>query len=644
MSGVYGILCKKEDSDFIKSSLLRVSKWNLAYGEDGNWEETTSYAGFGTCYEHITTSPVNDSPLIFEDKYISVIDAIIYNRSEIIEKYSYSQGISDEYLIFRFVLDHGYDALAEINGDFCGAVLDTDKKEIVLFRDHIGVRPLFYYKHKDFVAFSSDIRGLIALPEVSGAINPDWLYKKIGGFDTSDNVLTEVEGIFEVRPASFLTFSRGTSKLTCSEKVYWKIGSKKIRLESEQAYCDRLKELISDSVKRRIDVFPGKIGAELSGGLDSGVIDILINRFGREGIYYSWSFSPEDLPMVPNDERQVIADICEQENIVCNYGKASYDVGPESNVGISHSKIGLDIDLQKDSSINYAYPLYLNTEIITDTSQFVRSHGGRVVFSGHGGDEGVSHRTNAYEMFYHHEYKEFFKYLWGVSSAYKPRLLKTLKSVYYYLRRGGKNTRTPFNAGDGAPEILKSSFSDVYKNKKQPVLTFNFDTVRYVNSGNTQIRPKVAALLGAYSGARYIFPYLDYRVLDYAVSIPRHLYIKNGQGRYIYRQTFKDIMPKSLLEVDYKNNPSEAQLDEQEEKRDWFGRLKPIKEMLARELDREFWKDYLDFEAIDKWINSEKPSDGEKTHYVNVSRRLWDCYRYQNMVKVIKDWAQKQSI
>lgn len=81
--------------------------------------------------------------------------------------------------------------------------------------------------------------------------------------------------------------------------------------------CNRLRELITDSVKRRLDVFPDIIGAELSGGLDSGVIDILINRLGREAVYYSWSFSPQDLPDVPNDERQVIADICEQENIIC---------------------------------------------------------------------------------------------------------------------------------------------------------------------------------------------------------------------------------------------------------------------------------------------------------------------------------------
>lgn len=643
MSGIYGIFGSGDET--AASSMKYVAGWNLAYGDGNYYEKTFTNAGLGVCPDHITNAPVNRTPVICEDKYAAVIDAVIYNRSDLIEEYKLPSDFADEQLLLRCVLDYGYDVLSEINGDFSGAVLNNETGELVLFRDHIGVRPLFYYKNRDFIAFSTDIRGLIALPEVSGAINPDWLYKEICGFDPVDRVVTEVSDVFEVCPATYMVIKQGAQGLFCTEKEYWTIGTRRIRLRSEKAYCDRLRELITDSVRRRLDVFPDKIGAELSGGLDSGVIDILINRLGREGIYYSWSFSPDDLPLVPDDERQVIADICNQEGMYCYYGNTTMDVGPESNIGRSHSRIGLEVDPRKDSKFNYAFPLYINTEIIAETAQLIKSKGGKVVFSGHGGDEGVSHRMDPYEMYYHHEYLRYFRFLWDNNGNVRNaghRLITTLKQFRYRPKVAAKYARRPFNAGDGAPEILKQSFTDMYDDRLMPVLTFAFDSVRYVNSGNTHIRLLVAALLGAYSGARYVFPYLDYRVIDYAVSIPRYLYLKGEQNRYIFRQTFRDIMPESLYTCTAKDNPSTANMET--DTSDWFEKMKPFKKWISESLDREFWKDYLDFDEIDKWVNSPRPADDEYGHHRNIAKRLRECYQYQNMISVIKDLNRKNSI
>ncbi|MDC7292344.1 asparagine synthase-related protein [Butyrivibrio sp. DSM 10294] len=82
------------------------------------------------------------------------------------------------------------------------------------------------------------------------------------------------------------------------------------------------------------------------------------------------------------------------------------------------------------------------------------------------------------------------------------------------------------------------------------------------------MRTFVTALFGPYSGARYVFPFPDKDVINYAVSIPRHLYINNCQKRYIYRQAFKDIMPTSLYEST--NKAIFFSEGEIKEETDWF--------------------------------------------------------------------------
>lgn len=167
------------------------------------------------------------------------------------------------------------------------------------------------------------------------------------------------------------------------------------------------------------------------------------------------------------------------------------------------------------------------------------------------------------------------------------------------------------------------------------VLTFAYDTITYIYSGNTQVRPAVAGLLGAYSGARYVFPYLDYRVIDYAVSIPRHMYLKNGQKRYIFRQAFKDIMPNSLYSCTAKDNPSTAKINN--ENMDWFEKLTAYREFIFEALDRDYWSRYLDFELLDKWRTSGMPDDDEKQHCISIALKLGECLQFQNMVELVKE-------
>lgn len=637
MSGIYGIL--GNESNAYSYNLSFIEKWNLAYGAESPVTCEDENIALGICFSHITAAPVLKSPIIARGFYNSVIDAIIYNRPELISDYSLSEALSDEEILFELIISQGPDVLSRVNGDFAGAIWNKESKQLTLFRDHMGIRPLFYYKSVDFTCFSSDMRGILAADCVPGDINPEWLYRSFNGYDTMDYCFTEVKDVFQVKPASYIVISTSASGLVYDEHNYWTLGKKKVRLSSKQEYIDKMRELITDSVKIRLDAFPGLIGAELSGGLDSGVIDILISRLGRKGIFYSWSHSPESLPIVPNDERSVIADICAQENIECKYGLDTIDMGPTSNVWKNHVKAGLAPSIDIEPKYNLALPLYLNTFIICETAQLMKENGANVVFSGHGGDEGVSHRCGPFELFYNKEYLYCFKELLFNHRNRKCPPYGALKNMITLARSKKKFTTTPFMDGHFAAQILKQSFIDQFKDKQMPVLTFAFDTVKYVYSGNTHTRPDTAALLGAYSGAQYVSPFLDYRAIDYAVSIPRHLYLCKGQDRHIFRQAFKDMMPKSLYECTAKDNPSEASLynNASASKEDWFTAWEPQKRKLLDSLDWDYWGQYIDLQAVEAWDKLGKPSDEDKQMYMDVARKLRECSRFQNVRTLVKN-------
>lgn len=88
-------------------------------------------------------------------------------------------------------------------------------------------------------------------------------------------------------PGAWTSVVQDANGFTRREHPFWKLRSRKIRLSSPEEYERRLRELVTDAVKWHLDAIPGLIGAELSGGLDSSVIDILINRNGRKAVYYS---------------------------------------------------------------------------------------------------------------------------------------------------------------------------------------------------------------------------------------------------------------------------------------------------------------------------------------------------------------------
>lgn len=472
-------------------------------------------------------------------------------------------------------LSETFDNMKNINGDFCGALKQNTKW--ILFRDHMGVRTLYYYlKGKDF-AFAEDMRDLFTLDGIDLSINERLFYLRARGANTNTLTETDFQYIQCVQPGSYTDFEPTEDGWKITVHPYWTPGQKKIRYETEQQYIDKLRELVEDAVKIRLDSVEGPVGAELSGGLDSGVIDILIARSGREAKYVSWSAPYDIIPMQPVDERQVIEDICEQEGI-------EFFFLPKDDTGIDPIKRRL--------------PPFVNTPNISRTAKFLSEQDIHFVFSGHGGDEGVSHRANILELWYSHERKEYFKEVWRGRKGHRFRLCGTVtriaKGILYELPKRKKSWQ---RKDLDLKRFMTRSFLNKMKNEQLPPLCFSYDPKHYILHGGSRDRLDNCACQGRDFDVRYLFPLLDYRIVDYALGIPRNLFYRNGVNRYIYRQSTKDLMPKSLYEVQYKNFPSiDNFLQKMKcEKIPMEGGTNEVKGGLSC-INWPIWKSYIDYD------------------------------------------------
>lgn len=644
MSGIYGACQIGTSWESYKEDISRLSRWNRAYGEKPEECYVDSRLFMGCTIERFSKDAGENGGIVKKGKKYAVIDALIYNRAELLEKGQFSETLSDEELVFYFIEKYGIGALKEINGDFCGVIYDTEAGVCTLFRDHMGVRPLFYFVNESALIFSTDIRGIASLQQVDVSVNEKWLWTlMMGGFTTGlEN--TEFAHIYCVGPATCLSFCIGEKIKQTEKHVYWKLGQKKIRYASEEAYIRRMRELITDAVARRLSAVDGLIGAELSGGLDSGVIDILISRLKREGVFFSWSLSPEILPLAEEDERLVIADICEQEKIECHYATGMFPLGEGSIISEKMKAIGLELDMTEGHVRRYAFPPYINTISIYETAQTIKRKGANVVFTGHGGDEGVSHRCNAYELFYHGEYIPYLKHMWSLTKGQKHRVYKTARRCAKNLLKIRKQLKAPYRGDWDVNMLLSPEFYKQFDSRKLDAVSAVYDPIDYINKGGSRNRLDVVSLLGACAGVRYLMPYLDYRVIDFAVSIPRHMYLKNGKNRYVFREAFKDIMPESMYNLRTKannsrNSLSKVNLDVPENRADKKERVvvsySEKKQDLIARLDRQYWDKYLNWEWIESWV---KQDEEEKDQDIDagVFRHLSDCIRIQCVIKGAK--------
>ncbi|MBK8656443.1 MAG: asparagine synthase (glutamine-hydrolyzing) [Haliscomenobacter sp.] len=169
----------------------------------------------------------------------------------------------------------GLDFLARLNGIFAFALYDLEKEELLLVRDHFGIKPLHYYSRDGLFLFGSEQKTILQHPEVPRALNYRALHHQLNLRYTQGEE-TLFEGIKRLPPAHYLVYRDGAIQ---SLKPYWRLQPSPRQNMDEGEAMEQLHVHLRQAVERQL-VSDVPLGVYLSGGLDSSAIVQKMHELG----------------------------------------------------------------------------------------------------------------------------------------------------------------------------------------------------------------------------------------------------------------------------------------------------------------------------------------------------------------------------
>ncbi|MDQ4041593.1 MAG: asparagine synthase (glutamine-hydrolyzing) [Actinomycetota bacterium] len=180
---------------------------------------------------------------------------------------------SDTEVVLAAYLRWGPDCFERLNGMFALAVWDTRSRSLMLARDRIGEKPLYVYRDTARLVFASEIKAILAHPEVPRRLDPRGLANFLA-FGHAVAPRTILEGVEKLLPGHLMLVRSGE----VGSRRWWEVGDEvPVAPDTEVEAAELVRELLDDSVRRRL-VADVPVGAFLSGGLDSTAVTALMAR------------------------------------------------------------------------------------------------------------------------------------------------------------------------------------------------------------------------------------------------------------------------------------------------------------------------------------------------------------------------------
>lgn len=447
---------------------------------------------------------------------------------------------------------YGDDFLHRLNGQFAIALWDARRQRLLLARDRVGIRPLFYCEVAGRLAFASEIKALFALPELPRQLDPAVL-GEIFTFWAPLSSHTVFEGIHTLEPGHCMVVEaqgRHTRR-------YWDWQFPEGRREtfgSAQAAADELRELLLDAVRLqlRADV---PVGAYLSGGLDSSIISALVHRC-------------TDIPL---------------RTFSLTFDDAEFDEGPAQRemaqyLGCQHSTLHCtraDIATAFPQAIRHTESPVLRTAPapLMLLARHVREAGYKVVLTGEGADEVFA----GYDLFKEARIRRFMAR--APQSAWRAALLARL---YPYLEHSpaANPALAKHFFGAGAEHLGRPGFGHLPRwQTTRRIWRFLSPALRAQLPQRDPLECVAADLPDEFSrwppleqdqyveahtlmsgyllssqGDRMAmahsiegrFPYLDHRLIEFANRLPPRYKLMGLTEKYLLKRCAAGLLPESI--------------------------------------------------------------------------------------------------
>jgi asparagine synthase (glutamine-hydrolysing) len=556
MCGICGIVSTGAPPDL---ALLRRMTGRLGHrGPDGNGYYRDRHAALGHSRLAIIDTVGGAQPLCNEDETLWVtFNGEIFNyvelRDELRGRGHTFRTASDTEVIVHAWEEWGEGCFSRFNGQWALALWDRREERLVLSRDRLGVRPLFYTRTPGGgLMFASEVKALFADPAVERALDPAGLDQTFTYWSTVAP-RTVFRGIEQLEPGHVAVLDRAGLRTA----AYWSIsfpeqGREPVQDSPENA--EALREKLKEATRLRFLRSDVPVGAYLSGGLDSSVTAAVISQYTDAPLHtFSLRFSEDELDE-GRFQKEMAARLGTQHAEVVVSPTDIAEVFPEV---VRHTETPV---LRAAPA-----PLFL-------LSKLVRDNGYKVVVTGEGADEVLA----GYDIFREARVRMFWARDPG--SAKRARALELL---YPWMARApgrapafarsffGRNLDPADPALSHRPRwdstaVLKGLLSADLRAEIDRGDTP--DVVASLPPGSEDWDPlsrgqwlEMKTLLAGYilssQGERMLmansvegrFPFLDRDVVDFANTLPARHKLFGLEEKYLLKQAFADLVPPDII-------------------------------------------------------------------------------------------------
>ena len=520
-------------------------------GPDGEGFHLEKFIGLAHRRLSIIDVEGGTQPLCNEDGTIwTIFNGEIYNyielRDQLLQKGHTFKTSSDTEVIVHLYEEKGDSFVEDLRGMFAIALWDSAKKRLVLARDRLGKKPLYYAPCNKAFVFASEIKALLQHRDVPRDIDDEAIvdYFSLLYIPAPKSIFRSIR---KLRPAHILI----VDEKGCRERRYWDLSFENTEEKTEEQWCEELIGTLQESIRLRLrsDV---PLGAFLSGGVDSSGVVALMSAMNSGAI---------NTCSVGFDEKE--------------FDESAYAKSFAAGLGTQHHEEMVRPDalsVLDKLAWHYDEPFADSSAVPTYYVSLAARRHVTVALSGDGGDENFA----GYRRYYHDLMENRFRSL--LPAGIRRPLFSALGAVYPKMDWAPRALRAQatfrafsrdpvegyFYSVSGIKPEIKSAllspdldrrvhsyspvemFRDYYH---RPATADHLSRLQYLDI-NTYLVDDILVKVDRASMANSLevrCPLLDHRFMELVAQIPSSLKLKNGQGKHIFKKALSRVLAKDVL-------------------------------------------------------------------------------------------------
>lgn len=543
MCGIVGIYRYKTMAQTTQAEIEKMMSVIGHRGPDGEGIHTDRAMGMGhKRLSIIDVSARSNQPMQSScGRYVLAYNGEVYNylelRSELQTKGATFRTESDTEVLLQALSHHGPEAVQTFNGMFAYAFWDKQEQKMVIARDRLGIKPLYYTEDAEGILFASEIKSIIALKGKTFAPDPTLIdaYMSMGYVPGEKTLFS---GIKRLLPGHQLVIHNGRLHV----EQYWDLTFSREQDKGEAYYIEKTKGLFEDALRLQLrsDV---PLGVFLSGGVDSSAVVAYMSKLGVEGIKtfsVAWDYGKEY-----NETRyaRMVADKYKTDH-------HEYFMSPGDLWEFFPSYIEyMDEPVTEAAAISLYHIAKKTREHVT------------VVLSGEGADEVFGGYPIYYYLHWVHQYQRLphamrklinplLSRLHPLAKKYLALSNQTLEQSYFGVSFYDASMKASLYNDSFAQNAMTHSVQQIADaiyakasqwDKQAKMQYFDIKTWLVDDLLIKADRMSMAASL------ELRVPFLDHRFMEFSATLPAHYRFKNGQPKYLLKKAMEDVLPKELL-------------------------------------------------------------------------------------------------